>query len=52
MFVFGFQEVDMSAEGLLYRTTAAKEEAWSAGIFEALGNAADEYVKVHSPFNS
>lgn len=47
LFILGFQEVDLSTESLIYRTSSAREEAWGAAIFEALGKFADQYIKVN-----
>lgn len=48
MFVFGMQEVDRSAEALLYSTTTIKEELWLAAILRDLGETrASQYDKVH-----
>lgn len=43
MYVFGFQEVDMSTEAFMYGTPAAKEEAWFSALSRGLG---EGYVKV------
>ncbi|KIJ42241.1 hypothetical protein M422DRAFT_780052 [Sphaerobolus stellatus SS14] len=48
IFVFGFQEVDLSTEGLLYRASSTRDDAWTAAIFQALGKASDNYVKLTS----
>ncbi|EJD47455.1 DNase I-like protein [Auricularia subglabra TFB-10046 SS5] len=48
--VVGFQELDLSAEALLYSTNPAKEDAWTAAILESLGTRSDgdAYIKVAS----
>ena len=46
IFVFGFQELDLSPEALLYLSTTEKEDSWCDAIFEDLGDAAEDYVKV------
>ena len=48
LLVFGFQELDLSTEALLYSTSTAKEEAWLKAIFAALGEEGDNYEKVRS----
>lgn len=45
---FGFQEVDLSTEALLYSTSTAREDAWCMAIFAGLGEKAVLYEKVHS----
>lgn len=44
--VFGFQELDLSTEALIYSTTTAKEEAWCDAIVESMADQASNYVKV------
>lgn len=46
IFVFGFQELDLSAEALLYLSTTEKEETWFDAIMEDMGDAAKDYIKV------
>lgn len=46
IFVFGFQELDLSTEALLYLSTTEKEEAWFDAIMEDLGDVSKDYVKV------
>ncbi|KAG8933215.1 hypothetical protein FRC02_012289 [Tulasnella sp. 418] len=46
--VFGFQELDLSAEALLYSTSTLKEEKWCKAILDNLGQDADSYVKLTS----
>ncbi|KAF8624682.1 hypothetical protein AX17_007013 [Amanita inopinata Kibby_2008] len=48
LLVLGFQELDQSAEALLYSTTATREEAWCAAVFAALGEKGPEYDKLVS----
>ncbi|EEB97130.1 hypothetical protein MPER_03608 [Moniliophthora perniciosa FA553] len=43
--VFGFQELDLSTEALLYSTSTVREEAWCMAIFAALGEKRDLYQK-------
>ncbi|KAG5220607.1 DNase protein [Salix suchowensis] len=45
IFVFGFQELDLSTEALLYSTSTIKEDSWAAAIFASLGNKASQYTK-------
>ena len=52
LLVFGFQELDLSTEALLYSTSTAKEEAWLKAIFAALGEEGDNYEKVRGPYMS
>lgn len=46
IFVFGFQELDLSTEALLYLSITEKEEAWFDAIMEDLGDVSKDYVKV------
>ncbi|KAF8499473.1 Endonuclease/exonuclease/phosphatase [Hysterangium stoloniferum] len=46
--VLGFQELDLSAEALLYSTSTAKADVWISAVFTALGKAADNYTKLLS----
>ena len=46
IFVLGFQELDLSAEALIYYASTAKEDAWCHAIFAALGEKAIKYEKV------
>lgn len=46
IFVFGFQELDLSTEALLYSTSTIKEDSWTAAIFASLGSKASQYTKV------
>jgi hypothetical protein len=46
--VFAFQELDLSAETLIYSTSTAKEDAWCSALFAALGEKAVLYEKVRS----
>ncbi|KAL1739864.1 Endonuclease/exonuclease/phosphatase, partial [Schizophyllum fasciatum] len=48
LLVFGFQELDLSTEALLYSTSTAKEEAWLKAIFAALGEEGANYEKLAS----
>ncbi|KAJ7450812.1 DNase I-like protein [Mycena latifolia] len=48
LLVLGFQELDLSAEALLYASSAAREDAWSAAVFAALGERAAMYEKLAS----
>lgn len=48
IFVFGFQELDLSTEALLYLSTTEKEEAWFDAIMEDMGDAAKDYIKVNA----
>lgn len=51
MLVFGFQELDLSTEALLYSTSSVREDAWCRAIFASLGEKATSYEKVWA-FNS
>jgi hypothetical protein len=46
IFVLGFQELDLSAEALIYYASTAREDAWCHAIFAALGEKAIKYEKV------
>ncbi|KAJ3980467.1 DNase I-like protein [Lentinula detonsa] len=46
--VFGFEELDLSTEALLYSTSTAREDAWTVAIFAALGEKAEMYEKLAS----
>lgn len=46
--VLGFQELDLSAEALLYSTSTVREDAWCAAVFAGLGETRENYVKVVS----
>ncbi len=46
IFVFGFQELDLSTEALLYSTSTIKEDSWTSAIFASLGDKASQYTKV------
>ena len=46
IFVLGFQELDLSAEALIYYTSTVREDAWCHAIFAALGEKAIKYEKV------
>ncbi|OCH94661.1 DNase I-like protein [Obba rivulosa] len=46
--VFGFQELDLSAEALLYSTKTVREDAWCVAIFAGLGEKAVLYEKLAS----
>lgn len=48
IFVFGFQELDLSSQALIYQATTRKEDAWVDAITEALGSTSTNYVKVQS----
>ncbi|KAG8976093.1 hypothetical protein FRB90_009338 [Tulasnella sp. 427] len=48
IFVFGFQELDLSTEALLYLSTTEKEETWFDAIIEDLGDSSKDYVKLVS----
>ncbi|EPT03267.1 hypothetical protein FOMPIDRAFT_1028919 [Fomitopsis schrenkii] len=47
-FVLAFQELDLSAEALLYSTKTAREDAWCAAVFAGLGDKAVLYEKLAS----
>ncbi|PCH36777.1 DNase I-like protein [Wolfiporia cocos MD-104 SS10] len=46
--VFGFQEVDLSTEALLYSTSTVREDAWCMALFASLGEKAILYEKLVS----
>ena len=46
MLVLGFQELDLSAEALLYSANTIREDAWCLAVFAALGEKAIMYNKV------
>jgi phosphatidylinositol-bisphosphatase len=46
LFVFGFQELDLSTEALLYSSSTTREDAWCYAIFAALGEKGVKYEKV------
>ena len=46
MLVLGFQELDLSAEALLYSTKTVREEAWCMAVSAGLGEKAVLYEKV------
>ncbi|KAL0579195.1 hypothetical protein V5O48_002817 [Marasmius crinis-equi] len=46
--VFGFQELDLSTEALIYSTSTTREDAWCMAIFAALGEKATRYEKLAS----
>lgn len=46
MFVLGFQELDLSAEALIYSTGTLRENAWCNAVFAALGEKGEKYEKV------
>ncbi|KIM41337.1 hypothetical protein M413DRAFT_146739 [Hebeloma cylindrosporum] len=48
LLVFGFQELDLSTEALIYSTGTAREDAWCLAIFAALGEKAVKYEKLVS----
>ncbi|KAJ3502590.1 hypothetical protein NLJ89_g8815 [Agrocybe chaxingu] len=48
LFVFGFQELDLSTEALIYSTSTLREDAWCHAIFAALGEKASKYEKLAS----
>lgn len=45
LFVLAFQELDLSAEALIYSTGTAREDAWCVAVFAALGEKAVRYTK-------
>lgn len=46
VYVFAFQELDLSAEALLYSTSTAREDLWYQAIISALGEKGVKYEKV------
>ncbi|TFY66027.1 hypothetical protein EVG20_g5062 [Dentipellis fragilis] len=48
LLIFGFQELDLSTEALLYSTKTTREEAWTEAIFAGLGDKRDLYEKLVS----
>ncbi|KAF9453377.1 DNase I-like protein [Macrolepiota fuliginosa MF-IS2] len=46
--VLGFQELDLSAEALIYSTSTVREDAWCLAVFAALGEKAVHYEKLAS----
>ncbi|KAI9060023.1 DNase I-like protein [Trametes sanguinea] len=48
MIVLGFQELDLSAEALLYSSTTVREDAWCMAAFAGLGEKAALYEKLVS----
>ncbi|TFK75551.1 DNase I-like protein [Pluteus cervinus] len=48
IFVFGFQELDLSTEALLYSTSTFREDTWTTAILAALGEKATLYEKLAS----
>lgn len=46
IYLFGFQELDLSAAALLYSTSTTLEDQWTAAIIEALADKAGSYIKV------
>ncbi|KAI0366527.1 DNase I-like protein [Pilatotrama ljubarskyi] len=48
LLVLGFQELDLSAEALLYSTKTTREEAWCMAVFAGLGEKAVLYEKLVS----
>ncbi|TBU57913.1 DNase I-like protein [Dichomitus squalens] len=48
MLVLGFQELDLSAEALLYSTGTAREDNWCMAVFAGLGEKAVLYEKLAS----
>jgi len=45
--VMAFQEADLSTEAFFNFTGPAREDAWTAAIFAALGERAERYEKVN-----
>lgn len=50
LFVFAFQELDLSTEALLYSSSTMREDAWCYAIFAALGEKGVKYEKVSVKF--
>ncbi|KAG9037180.1 hypothetical protein FRB95_006433 [Tulasnella sp. JGI-2019a] len=48
LFVFGFQELDLSSQALIYQATTRKETVWFDAIMEGLGPSSADYVKLTS----
>ncbi|THV02214.1 DNase I-like protein [Dendrothele bispora CBS 962.96] len=48
MLILGFQELDLSAEALIYSTSTVREDAWCTAIFAALGEKGGMYEKLAS----
>ncbi|KJA23929.1 hypothetical protein HYPSUDRAFT_136984 [Hypholoma sublateritium FD-334 SS-4] len=48
LLVVGFQELDLSAEALIYSTGTVREDAWCLAVFAALGEKAVSYEKLIS----
>ncbi|KAJ7206536.1 DNase I-like protein [Mycena pura] len=48
LLVLGFQELDLSAEALIYASSTAREDAWCDAVFAALGSRAGRYEKLVS----
>lgn len=48
MYIFGFQELDLTTSALLYSTSKELEDKWTEAIMTSLGDAAGKYVKVGS----
>ncbi|KAI0357724.1 DNase I-like protein [Trametes cingulata] len=48
LLVLGFQELDLSAEALLYSTKTTREDAWCMAVFAGLGEKAILYEKLVS----
>jgi inositol polyphosphate 5-phosphatase INPP5B/F len=46
IFIFGFQELDLSTGALLYSSSTLLEATWTDAIFSALGAKAGVYSKV------
>ncbi len=46
VFVFAFQELDLSTEALLYSTSTTREDLWYHAIISALGEKGVKYEKV------
>ncbi|KAJ7092810.1 DNase I-like protein [Mycena belliarum] len=48
LIVLGFQELDLSAEALLYASSTARSDAWAEAVFAALGERGGEYEMLAS----
>ncbi|THH21414.1 hypothetical protein EW146_g123 [Bondarzewia mesenterica] len=46
LYVFAFQELDLSTEALLYSSKTVREEAWTTAVIAALGEKGELYEKV------